>query len=392
MKRSRFACGAKWGLLLLFFGITGSRYSGAQDVTKVCATLNAVGTNGKGNEAAARAWTELVQFRAAQIPAILQNMDQANAMAANWYRAAIDTIGERELREGGQLPTAELEAFAKDTSHASKARVLAYDWLTRVDASAPDRLIPGMIDDPGLEFRRDAVARVIKAAADAETAQHKDAAIELYRKAFTKARDIAQIKEIGAKLTELGAAANVSDHLGFILQWKLIGPFDNTGSKGFAVAYPPEKEFNPSASYSGKSGEIRWIDYKTEDEFGLIDLNKALGKANGVVAYAAAEFDSPRPREIELRTGTGNANKVWLNGEQLNESKPYHAGDQIDQFVGRGKLKAGKNLILIKILQNEQTESWAQDWKFQLRVCDSLGTAVLAANRANATDRTPGGE
>ena len=41
----------------------------------------------------------------------------------------------------------------------------------------------------------------------------------------------------------------------------------------------------------------------------------------------------------------------------------------------------GTNVILLKICQNEQTESWAQDWEFQLRVCDGLGTAVLATNR-----------
>jgi hypothetical protein len=42
-------------------------------------------------------------------------------------------------------------------------------------------------------------------------------------------------------------------------------------------------------------------------------------------------------------------------------------------------LTAGMNVILLKVCQNEQTEDWAQDWKFQLRVSDSSGAAVEPA-------------
>ena len=48
----------------------------------------------------------------------------------------------------------------------------------------------------------------------------------------------------------------------------------------------------------------------------------------------------------------------------------------MDQHVGRGVLKAGRNAILVKLCQNEQTEAWAQEWSFQLRVCDAIGGAV----------------
>jgi hypothetical protein len=54
-------------------------------------------------------------------------------------------------------------------------------------------------------------------------------------------------------------------------------------------------------------------------------------------------------------------------------------------------LQAGKNVILVKVCQNEQTESWAQRWEFQLRVCDSIGAAILAPNRL-ATGVAPRGE
>jgi hypothetical protein len=165
------------------------------------------------------------------------------------------------------------------------------------------------------------------------------------------------------------------------MKWKLIGPFDSTNQAGFDIAYPPEKEFRPDATYEGKSGaKVRWIDAATQDEFGMVDLNKALSKHKGAVAYAACEFESDQPRQVDLRLGCINANKLWLNGELLGAHDKYHTGMEIDQYVARGQLRAGKNLILLKICQNEQSEEWAQNWAFQFRVCDSIGTAILARN------------
>jgi hypothetical protein len=70
-----------------------------------------------------------------------------------------------------------------------------------------------------------------------------------------------------------------------------------------------------------------------------------------------------------------------VNGELVTANRVYHTGMVIDQYQGQAKLKKGKNLILVRISQNEQTEPWAQDWKFQLRVTDSLGGPVLAQDR-----------
>lgn len=358
----------------------------ADDLQSQLQTILQVENYGRGNPTASRAWRELSQRSIDDVPAILAAMDQASPLAANWLRAAVDTIAEQGLREGKNLPAAELEAFVVDTSHAPKSRELAFDWLSRIDASAADRLIPQMLDDPALPFRRQAVMRVMEAAEAAEKAKRQPEAVALYQRAFEKSRDIDQVKELADKLKQLESPVNVTEHLGFIQRWKLIGPFDNTEGVGYDIAYPPEQGFDPQSQYDGKSGRVSWIDHETTDEFGLVDLNKALGKANGVVAYAVAEFVAPEEREVEVRTGTGNANKVWLNGELLTESRPYHGNDEIDQYVGRGRLKRGSNLIVIKVLQNEQTESWAQKWEFQCRVCDAVGTPIRSTRLAGAID------
>jgi len=48
-----------------------------------------------------------------------------------------------------------------------------------------------------------------------------------------------------------------------------------------------------------------------------------------------------------------------------------------NKYVAAAKLRAGENVVLVKVCQNEQTESWARGWQFALRVCDATGGAVL---------------
>jgi hypothetical protein len=54
----------------------------------------------------------------------------------------------------------------------------------------------------------------------------------------------------------------------------------------------------------------------------------------------------------------------------------YHSGAMIDQYIGNFQLKKGINRILLKICQNEQEESWAQDWQFQFRITDLTGKGL----------------
>jgi hypothetical protein len=89
--------------------------------------------------------------------------------------------------------------------------------------------------------------------------------------------------------------------------------------------------------------------------------------------------------------GSANAVKLWLNGRLIDQHHAYHSGSAMDQFISGVVLQPGRNVILVKICQNEQTQDWAADWSFQLRVCDPLGRAVLSADRdqAPAHPKTP---
>ena len=124
----------------------------------------------------------------------------------------------------------------------------------------------------------------------------------------------------------------------------------------------------------------------------MVDLNQPLGKLKQTVAYAWTDFHSEAGQQVEFRLGCKNAWKIWLNGELLFGRDEYHRGMRIDQYKLKLKLAKGRNTLLIKLCQNEQTQPWTKEWQFQLRMCDSTGTAMHAANRpatpSNGTDNS----
>ena len=353
----------------------------AVEVLPLVRSVNAVGPQGTGHPAAIAAVRQLGHADAVQIPEILAGMDGANRLSANWVRAAVETVAQRELERGGRLPQAELEAFLADTTHFPQARSLAYELILRVDPAARSRLVASLLQDPSMELRRDGVAFALREAQTLADNRPQSEAVAAYRRALSAARDLDQISEAAKRLRELGQTVDVATHFGFLMRWQLIGPFENTQDSGYNVPYGPEQDAQPAAEYPGKAGAVKWITHTTQDEYGLVDLNAVLGKHKGAIAYARTEFVAGEPREVEFRIGCITAHKIWLNGELVTANHVYHTGMYIDQYTARGRLKPGKNVILLKIAQNEQTESWAQDWKFQLRVCDPYGTAILSQDR-----------
>jgi hypothetical protein len=338
--------------------------------------LRAVGREGAGHEEAAAAWKAVVARGPAALLPVLGAFRDADPRAANWLRSAADAIAERALAAGQPLDAKALEGFVSDTKQDGAARRIAYEWLAKVDPAAPERLLPGMLDDPGRELRRDAVARAIREA-EKTLKDDKPAGTEALRRAFRSARDVDQVNGLAKQLKSLGVEIDFKAHYGLIDRWVLVASFDNSGMKGYDVAYEPEKGVDLKASYPGKGGTpARVVDYTTPDPQAKVDLNAALGKQMGVVAYAWAVVESAEERAVELRLATNNAVKVFVNGELAFFRNEYHHGMKLDQYVARVRLRKGPNGILLKVCQNEQKDDWAQTWSFQARLCDALGGAV----------------
>ncbi|MBI3997180.1 MAG: hypothetical protein HY352_05930 [Candidatus Omnitrophica bacterium] len=92
------------------------------------------------------------------------------------------------------------------------------------------------------------------------------------------------------------------------------------------------------------------------------DLNALrVGQAFSV-AYAYAEVLSPRQIDAELRVGSDDAMRIWLNGQQVHNTLVIR-GTEFDQDRIPITLQAGVNRFLFKILNYES------GFGFQARVC-----------------------
>jgi hypothetical protein len=362
-----------WSFFILFTVQTGAAAT-SRAVAESLQAIRAVGPEGQGNAAASAAWKQLSTNDARTLPQILGAMDGANDLALNWLRAAVDSIAAR----GPILPLADLEKFVRDTRHHPRGRRLAYELIARADTPKAERLLAGMLDDPAGELRRDAVQREIDAAGTLRTNGQPAEAILKYQGAIRYARDVDQIDGIAKALKQLGQPANLNTVFGWITQWKVIGPFDNTTNAGFDMPYPPEQKVDLDAEYEGKTGKVRWQDAQAAGDYGVVDLNKPCGSLKSVTAYAYAEFQSDKSGPAQLRLGSKNGWKVWLNGKYIFGRDEYHRGAEIDQYRMPVELKRGKNTILVKVTQNELVEDWTKEWEFQLRVTDTLGTPLAS--------------
>jgi hypothetical protein len=351
----------------------------SRELAAALKSVRAVGPEGQGNAAASAAWPKVAGADIKSLPSVLGAMDGANDYALNWLRTAVDAISSRALEDGERLPLADLNKFLADTRHHPRARRLAYELIARVDTTASQRLLPTFLNDPSNELRRDAVQQVIEQATKALDAPRKDEAIASFRKALAQARDPDQIDAVAKKLRELGQTVDLQQTFGWVTKWKLIGPFDNTGGKGFDIVYPPEQVIDLKAEYDGKTNKVRWVDTVSTNDYGLIDFNKPLGQLKGVAGYATTEFFSDKARPVEIRLGCKNGWKVWLNGKFLFGRDEYHRNMEIDQYRLASQLRPGRNVILVKCCQNEQIEDWTVEWEFQMRLTDAQGTPIFSS-------------
>ncbi len=350
----------------------------ATKLSEALRAVTAVGENGIGNEAAAKAMQVINAAPSSELPTILAAMENSNRISANWIRSGVNSIVARDPN----IPRAKIESYFKEQSNDAMGRLLAFELLTDGNEELANRMIPKLLDDPSMPLRQKAIAALITDAENfAQTDQVK--AMGSLGVAFNKARDVKQLESIAQKLSDLGVEVNLQRQLGFLNQWQVVGSFDNKDMRGFDVAYGPEEAIgmiDTAATYQDLEGkEAEWGMVTTAHKTGVVDLNDRIGKVKGATVYALGSFVADDEVEAEIRIGTPNATKIWVNGEMVMSNEIYHNSNAIDKFIGKVKLKKGDNQILVKVCQNEQQESWAQDWQFQLRICDSSGKAIASA-------------
>lgn len=344
----------------------------ADEIDDLLRDVKAVSKEGAGSVQARAAWDKLVARGPEVLPRVLEAMDTPDTVAANWLRTAFDCLAEKAVEK--KVDPAPLLRFTEDKRRQGRARRLALDLAEQLRPGSREQLLRRALDDP--EFRYDAVEQRLK-----ELGAGKDAAG--YRAVFSASRDLEQGRRIAEKLKELGVSLSVADHMGFLRQWYVIGPFDGQKMKGFKTVYPPEKKVDVQESLDGKDGKkLPWkrIDVKetTSGRFpALVDLRQPLGDAEDAVAYGWTTFKVDTAGEVEFRGGADDNLSVWVNGERAFGFEEYRNGVRLDRHRFKVRLKAGVNTVLVKVCQAPVTATNREpNWEFLLRVCDGSGKGI----------------
>jgi hypothetical protein len=326
----------------------------------------------KDNPAAARmAWDKLVARGPAILPRILEAMDTPDVAAANWLRTAFERIVEKDSKN---VDVDALRKFAVERKHQGRARRLALDTAEELRPGSRDKLLRDAIDDP--EFRFDAIELAIK---NVSTEQ----SIPQFRKFFEASRDLEQARRLQTKLKSLGVEVSVADHLGFLRQWHVIGPFDAKGMKGFTSTYPPEMKVDLQATYDGKDGKkLTWKRYDVKEtttgrHAALVDLRQPLGDSEDAVGFAYTTIKVASAGEVEFRGAADDNFTIWVNGKRVFSFEEYRNGVRLDRHRFKVRLEAGNNNVLVKVCQAPKDATNTEpNWEFLLRICDETGKGI----------------
>lgn len=347
-------------------------------------TLSSAAATTAGSEEIRQAWQTVSQWPAERLMEVLDAAENANPVALNWLRTAIDGMLEQP---GFQMPVAELQEVVQDKARKSAVRRIALELLESSDPKLVDALTEGFINDPMPALRRRAVAKRIELANTME--KKSDERRQFIRELFRSVRDEDQVNALSRVLKdEFDDQPDLAKHFGFIINWNIVGPFPNIDEAGFHQAYPPEQvtveafdsegNLDETIEYETENVKLRWQQQTAVNDTGELDLNQYLGKEKEVVGYGAAVFESPTARPAEIRLRMQNAFKLWLNGELIQSQPIGHTGNSFDMYVVPVQLKAGRNLILMKSCQNKppQEMEWFDVWHINVRICDETGAAI----------------
>ncbi|MDY6932929.1 MAG: DUF3857 domain-containing protein [Spirochaetota bacterium] len=166
-------------------------------------------------------------------------------------------------------------------------------------------------------------------------------------------------------------ANSIRDSLGFVSDYRIIGPFDNRGSSDFEIEHPPERSFSESEIYLGKINIVKWFDTKT-DLTGMIDFEDLFTKVDDSLFYLYRIIDIHESGEYILSFGKTGYMDIWIDGGRIVENRKRHGFD-FDQYHLKVLLQKGEHSILIKL--GDSTYDGVK-WSLRITYLRAVGDAA----------------
>jgi HEAT repeat protein len=280
-------------------------------------------------------------------------------------RAAFDALialGAAQLRQGHADVARNLYETALGAARNDEDKARAVRGLGQLHSPL---LLPTL--EPLLQQAsavRDAAAEACLASADTLAASgNPKGAIEAYLRVLDAVRTGPLATELITRLGALGSGVDLGSRQGFITCWWVIGPFPSPNKSAYDRALFPEQEINLGKEYDFEGRKLKWRFVHTTDPSGIVDYLPLFTPNETTACYAYAEVTAPEAKEIRLRSGSDDGIVIWLNGERIFGTNADRSLE-VDKDNTEARLKAGKNTVLIKVLNG------GGSWNACLRLTD----------------------
>lgn len=249
-------------------------------------------------------------------------------------------------------------------AETDELRLYALDGLKQFPIpEAFDVIMNAIESDEFAQLPVGTLAGIAKAMFDAERPEDANKVIDALMPKVTTPEGVREA------LQYLGSVADFGVRLGLVNTWSLVGPFPMRFDEAFTKIAIGEPNIDRTATYSADDKTLTWITYETQHPWGLIDLMGLFGDGENLTAYAYTEVAVPEAVDAEVRCGSDDGIKVWVNGAAVHENN-MDRGSDLDQDQAPVHLQAGVNSILVQVSQH------AGGWNFCLRLTNTDGAPL----------------
>lgn len=158
--------------------------------------------------------------------------------------------------------------------------------------------------------------------------------------------------------------------IGSVDQWMVTGPFDNISASGYDRVFPPETEYNPAGTYSGKNGvPVYWFKNSEVRSDKWVDFTRYFDRTEAVY-YANTFVYSDKEQKVQMRIGTSGSLRFFLNDQLVIDVFDENNNDA-DTYMAETTLQKGWNRLLVKC-----GYSVIDRCNFLFRITDASGNLI----------------
>lgn len=348
---------------------------------------------------------------------IISGINDTEPVRSNMLRLEAQVLADSD---DSSCDPEKMREFILDETQNPAARIFAQELFETRFPESSASLDPVMLESPNPELRYPVIARLLEKADKLKEKNELEKASVIYHALLFRAGSLEQTNRIANSLSGIekerplsgfGIDFNQARDCGYLIEWKVSIPYENSDGNGIDEKYPPE-EFG-----AAEEGGSEWKTLEADKPDGKLDLEPfADGKTNFSI-YARHILDSPETKKVSIRYSTQKTGKVWLNGVEIGRF-PINddGGDVPDKYEMTAELKPGRNVLLVKNSRYTEpveavphgsndtprgtnaantTERAApggpprggpgggrSGWPFQIRICDETGVPLILAETA----------